>query len=171
MLRSGRSPGAICWSDTELKERGSLNTKLVLIVAVVVALVAAGLLRSRSAEAEATRDGQTIAQLKKAGADITKPHSIDFFFYFPSQEAAHRVASRLAEFGLATKTEHAATGPRWVIQGQKTMVPDKLELLILRKKFDALAATEQGEYDGWGTEVVNLWLLDIFDLPASPHFR
>jgi hypothetical protein len=34
------------------------------------------------------------------------------------------------------------------------MVPDELELLILRKKFDALAATEQGEYDGWGTEVV-----------------
>jgi hypothetical protein len=35
------------------------------------------------------------------------------------------------------------------------MVPDELELLILRKKFDDLAATEQGEYDGWGTEVVN----------------
>jgi hypothetical protein len=130
-----------------------LNIKLVLIV-VVVALVAAGILWLRSVGAVPTRDGLTIAQLKKAGADITKPHAIDFFFYFPSQDAAHRIASRLAEFGLATKVEHAATGPKWVIQGQKTMVPDELKLLILRKKFDALAATELGEYDGWGTEVV-----------------
>jgi len=105
--------------------------------------------------AEPTRDGLTIAQLKEAGADITKPHAIDFFFYLPSQDAAHRIASRLAQFGLDTKVEHAATGPKWVIQGQKSMVPDELELLILRKKFDDLAATEQGEYDGWGTEVVN----------------
>jgi hypothetical protein len=134
-------------------ERGSLNIRVALIVAVV-ALVTAGILRSRSAGAEPTRDGPAIAQLRKAGADITTPHAIDFFFYFPSQVAALRVASELAEFGLTTKVERTATGSKWVIQGQKTMVPDELELLILRKKFDALAATEQGEYDGWGTEVV-----------------
>jgi len=129
--------------------------KPVLIVVLILVVVGAGIFRYRDAEAQTTRDGQTIAQLKKAGSDVTKPHAIDFFFYFPTQEAADRIAVRLSEFGLTTKVDHAAKGPKWVIQGQKTMVPDELELLKLRKEFDALVATDRGEYDGWGTEIVN----------------
>jgi len=35
------------------------------------------------------------------------------------------------------------------------MVPSENELRRLRRLFDEIAAAQEGDYDGWGTEVVN----------------
>ena len=131
-----------------------MNTRLSLLAVTIASIVAVGFFVSRNSEAQVTPDGEVIAQLKKAGSDVTKPHAIDFFFYFPTRAAADRVAEKLLAFGLTAKVDHAAQGPKWVIQGQKTMVPDEVELVKLRREFQTLVAAESGEYDGWGTEIV-----------------
>jgi hypothetical protein len=130
-----------------------LNIKWVL-TAVVIAVAAVGILRSRNASAQESMDGKTLAQLAKAGSDLRKPHDIDFFFYFPTQDAAEKAAPKLVALGLSTKIDRAAKGPDWVIHGNKTMIPSEAELQKLRRMFDEIAATQNGDYDGWGTEVV-----------------
>ncbi len=100
-------------------------------------------------------DCKTLVQLAKAGSDLKKPHEIDFFFYFPTQDQAKKAAPKLAALGLSTKIDRAAKGSNWVIHGNKTMVPSEAELQRLRRYFDEIAAAQGGDYDGWGAEVVN----------------
>jgi hypothetical protein len=57
--------------------------------------------------------------------------------------------------GLSAKIDRAAKGADWVIHGNKKNGPSEAELLRLRRWFDEIAATQNGDYDGWGTEVVN----------------
>jgi hypothetical protein len=116
--------------------------------------VIAALLSPQFSLAEQGPDGRVIEQLKKAGANLDKPHPIEFFFYFPTQDRAERIASRLRRDGYTATFNRAAKGQNWVVQATKEMIPNEIALNKLRKKFEAIAADEKGEYDGWGTPVV-----------------
>jgi len=52
------------------------------------------------------------------------------------------------------KVQRAANDSAWLCFATKRMVPDHEELVRLRKRFNSIASESQGEYDGWGTEVV-----------------
>lgn len=117
-----------------------MNIKWVL-AAVVILIVVVGILRSRNAGAQVSMDGKTSAQLAKAGSDLKKPHDIDFFFYFPTQDAAEKAAPKLMALGLATKIDRAVNGPNWVLHANKRMIPSEVELQKLRRMFDEIAAT------------------------------
>jgi regulator of RNase E activity RraB len=104
--------------------------------------------------AELSPDGQVIQQLKKAGSNISKPHDIEFFFYFPTLEAAEKVAVTLNTEGFTAKAQPAAKGNDFVVLATKSMIPSDAELTALRQKFNAMSAAEKGDYDGWGSPVV-----------------
>jgi len=98
-------------------------------------------------------DGRTLKQLRKAGSDLSKPHNIEFFLYFPSRESAERAGQKIKQLGLDTKVTPSAAGGRWLCFGTKSMVPNYQALAALRSKLERIAKSENGEYDGWGTEV------------------
>lgn len=99
-------------------------------------------------------DQQVLDQLKKAGSDMSKPHNIEFFLYFENQEAADRAAKQVEKDVENAKVQRAANDSAWLCFATKRMVPDHEELVRLRKRFNSIASESQGEYDGWGTEVV-----------------
>jgi len=99
-------------------------------------------------------DQQVLDQLKKAGSDMSKPHNIEFFLYFENQEAADRAAKEVEQDVENVKVQRAANDSAWLCFATKRMVPDHEELVRLRKRFNSIASESQGEYDGWGTEVV-----------------
>lgn len=130
-----------------------MNTTLIAVFLVVV--ISASLLYSRNSTAvDSSPDEQVIQQLNKAGSNTGKPHNIEFFFYFPTLEAAERIAVLLKKDGFSARAEHAAKGDDFVVLATKTMVPAASALVQLRKRFDSMSASEHGTYDGWGTEVV-----------------
>lgn len=106
------------------------------------------------AAADQSPDGQVIVQLVKAGSKLTKVHPIEFYFYFPTKEAAHRVAAKLMADGFSAQVNYSAYKGDWLIFATKAMLPDEAQLLVLRQKFETMASEEKGEYDGWGTPVV-----------------
>jgi hypothetical protein len=57
--------------------------KLLVPGLLVVALVGGIFSRWRKKE-EPDLDQQVLDQLKKAGSDLSKPHNIEFFLYFPT---------------------------------------------------------------------------------------
>lgn len=99
-------------------------------------------------------DQQVLDQLKAAGSDLNKPHKVEFFQYFPSEDVAKSVAADLKGEGLTFEIRTAAMGPGWLCLGTKEMVPKHSELVRLRRMFEALAKRLNGEYDGWETAVV-----------------
>jgi len=119
------------------------------------AIIAVGaFLFTQSSRAEPSQDRQVILQLQKAGSDISKPHNIDFFFYFPTLEAANRIAERLKSEGFSAKAGHAAKGENFIVEATKSLIPAESTLVNLRHKFNQMSASENGDYDGWGSEIV-----------------
>ncbi len=98
-------------------------------------------------------DGAVLIQLKKAGSDLSKPHAIEFFLYFPTQTVAEQAAPRVKAAGFDVQVKPAAKGSDWLCYATKAMVPDLPALQKIRVDFNSLAASLGGQYDGWGTEV------------------
>jgi len=101
-------------------------------------------------------DAQLIDQLRKRGSDPFKPHDVDFFMAFPSQESAEHIAARLRVEGFDADVKEAPENGdlRFSLHAHKSMkltVPDMQELS--RRLTDA--ATEKGgRYDGWSAKQV-----------------
>lgn len=124
----------------------------LLIVLIVIVMAVVFYSRNR-VSASQSLDGQVIIQLLKAGSSIKKPHNIEFFFYFPTQANAENVASKLIAEGFSATAQQTANSNDFVVQATKTMVPIEADLVSLREKFVTLSASENGVYDGWGTEI------------------
>jgi hypothetical protein len=124
-------------------------------IALVGILIILGILFfARKAKAQDGLDRQVILQLQQAGSDISKPHQIDFFFYFPTLESADRIAAKLSSDGYSAKAEKAAIGSLFVVEATKSIIPEEATLANLRQVFNEMSDAENGEYDGWGAEVV-----------------
>ena len=100
-------------------------------------------------------DQLVLQQLKKAGSNLSKPHKIEFFLYFKSQASAEAVAPTIKNSGFNVEVRQAAQGTDWLCLATKTMIPELATLQKIRRDFTAIASANGGEYDGWGTGVVN----------------
>jgi hypothetical protein len=98
-------------------------------------------------------DEAVIIQLRKAGSDLTKPHSIEFYLYFPSQSAAEQAAARIRQTGFQAEVRRAAKGDDWLCLGRKKIVPELSTIQGITRELKVLAKSLQGDYDGWEAKV------------------
>ena len=89
----------------------------------------------------------------KAGSNLLKPHKIQFFLYFPTQIAADQAASRIREMGFEVEVEKGAKGEDWLCLADRTMIPELSAIQKITRDFGALAASLNGEYDGWEARI------------------
>jgi regulator of RNase E activity RraB len=97
---------------------------------------------------------QIIEQLRGVGSDLSKPHLIDFYFYFPTIEIAERAARELQKKSLQTEIQEGADGENWLCLASAMFLPSEIELTQLGSYFGDLADSLGGEFDGWETEVL-----------------
>ncbi|MBN2018926.1 MAG: ribonuclease E inhibitor RraB [Sedimentisphaerales bacterium] len=96
-------------------------------------------------------DEATLKRLKSTGSDLSKPHNIGFYLYFPSQFAAEKAAIRIKKSGFHTSIINSKKGD-WLCLATKKMVPELSAFRNFRTEFGHLFQTFGGKYDGWGTE-------------------
>ena len=99
-------------------------------------------------------DEAVIVQLRKAGSDLSRPHAIDFYLYFPNKSAAEEAAARMRDTGYQTEVKRAAKGDNWLCLGKKKVIPKLPTIQGITRDLDALAKSYGGDYDGWEAEVV-----------------
>jgi hypothetical protein len=97
-------------------------------------------------------DALTLKAMKKAGADLSLPHKIDFYLQFKTQEAANQSVVQVENLGLTVAGVHKL-GDEWEIHAQKEMVPDLKAIKEIKEKLANIARLHAGELDGWGTAV------------------
>jgi regulator of RNase E activity RraB len=101
------------------------------------------------------QDAEVIENLRASGSDLSKPHDVDFFFYFASKAHAERAAQELAAASYRGVTlERGPEGRVWQVHTKRMMVPRLDAMSASTRALEALAARHGGEYDGWGTAVV-----------------
>ena len=99
-------------------------------------------------------DRLVIAQLKEQGSDITKPTDVIFYLYFPTQADAESLRATVADMGFTVDIHQIDGYTDWTLAANKTMIPSEDNILPLNHKFDDLAASKNGTYDGWEAALV-----------------
>lgn len=102
--------------------------------------------------------GGALRLLQQDGADLTKPHYIDFAVAVPTEEAGHEVAQYAREHGFEidlvqeeqdVEVEDEET-LEWTCYCSKLMVPTHQAITAVEDELDAVARTVGGHADGWG---------------------
>ena len=99
-------------------------------------------------------DQSVLEQLRKSGSNLSKLHKIEFFLYFPTQSVAEQARTEILAAGFEVEVTRAAQGDSWLCFATKEMIPALGELQRIRQNFEVLGRSMNGEYDGWGTAVV-----------------
>jgi hypothetical protein len=97
---------------------------------------------------------EVLQQLYTFGSNTSKPHSFDFYLYFPTETAARDAAVKVREKGFAAEVLAGADGGKWVCRARKALVPETAFLDEIDHFFQELAATFHGDFDGWESNVV-----------------
>jgi hypothetical protein len=100
-------------------------------------------------------DQAVLTQLRKAGSKLAKPHPVEFFLYFPSEALGNKAAAQIRSSGFHVEVKPGAQGSGWLCLATKQIEPELQSLQQIRAEFTTLANSLGGEYDGWGTPVVN----------------
>ena len=101
----------------------------------------------------ADKDELVLKALNKNGSDLSKPHKIDFWFDFPTEEAARAVAQEVSERGFEVEVHRNNGGEDYSCKAVKNMVPHLSAMQGLTRQFESIAEKHGGVYDGWGAEV------------------
>ena len=135
-------------------ELGRWAPKMRKLLASIVAL-ASVTSRVTMAQPATDPDVQVIEQMQKNGSNLKKPHPIDFYLYFPTEEKARSSASILERDHFhITRVERSPKANAWVVIAQKTLVPVANDVIAISKKLEAVASAHGGEYDGWDAPII-----------------
>jgi len=101
-------------------------------------------------------DARLIDQLRKRGSDPFKPHDVDFFLAFPTQDAAERLANRLRNEGFdADVVDEPESGVlRYSLHAHKSMQLTVPDMQDLSRRLTDQATELGGRYDGWSAKEV-----------------
>ena len=137
--------------------------KVLLIVAAVVLAVAIWRAVQRpQARQEVTEapaigsleaDRQTLRALQEAGADLSKETEVNFYLYFRDRAQAERAARGVSDSLFQSEVREAATGGGWLCLLTASMVPSETGIRSASTRFQAIADSLGGEYDGWEAAV------------------
>jgi hypothetical protein len=100
-------------------------------------------------------DQMVIDNLRDAGSDLSKPHEIDFSFYFPDAASAQRFMLKVAKQPpYAVRLLDDDGDGEWLVEVTRTFVPSLAEIEANSNELRELAEADGGEFDGWGAAVV-----------------
>ena len=101
--------------------------------------VSAHLVVGCSSDSEISADRAVLAGLQAAGSDLSKPHPIEFFLYFPTREAADRALPKVLENELTAEVKKAETDEEWLILDTKNTIPNASGIQAIRRRATILS--------------------------------
>jgi len=138
----------------------NFSTTWIFVFAIIGGLVAAWRiwqnLRKLQQRQNDSWDARLIDQLRKRGSDPFKPHDVDFFLAFPTQDAAERLANRLRNEGFdADVVDEPESGAlRYSLHAHKSMQLTVPDMQDLSRRLTDQAKEMGGRYDGWSAKQV-----------------
>ena len=115
----------------------------------------AGLATADDTSIAEDQDAHVIAELVKAGADVTKHHDIDFFLVASSKKGATTIVKKLSSSGYTIVSTHSVKGTgNWEVHAKRYMPLSTETMVSITRTLSLLAKTNGGYYDGWGTTPV-----------------
>jgi hypothetical protein len=95
-------------------------------------------------------------QLRKVGADLTQPRHVQYFLYFPTEEAARTALPEAAKTGLDVEIREPfeALPDKWLLRCQGSAVVLHPHFVRwIDDQLQGIADQHGGVYDGWEAAV------------------
>jgi hypothetical protein len=93
---------------------------------------------------------------RQLNSQSSRPSRVEYYFYFPSKDAADRAAAELRADHLSVDVQPSAMDDgKWVALASHSVAPGEPAIADFRDKFEDLAAKYGGQYDGWQAEVAH----------------
>ncbi len=93
-------------------------------------------------------DQAVLDQLQSAGSNLTRPHHIKHYLYFPTKTGACKVAETLKSEGYTVEVTYESD-ESWLALAEHEVTLTIEVVTSVRSHLENLAASMQGEYDGW----------------------
>jgi len=99
-------------------------------------------------------DAKLVAELRKRGQDPFQSHEVNFFFALPNEPACTAINKELEREGFIVDVK-AVPGNEFPfsLSATRTMRIHVADMQALSRRFNELAKTHHGRYDGWGSGV------------------
>jgi len=94
--------------------------------------------------------GDALRRLQDDGADLSKPHEIDFHIAVPDWGAGQFVMNAAMQMGFVVNLNKNAENDEWTCSCSKTMIPGHAAISRIETVLDAVAQKVGGRFDGWG---------------------
>ena len=95
-------------------------------------------------------DTAVIEALQDQGVDLSQPQLVEFLFLFQAVQPARSVGKTLAGEGFRSTLEPRGNGMDVLLLARKRVVLSLQDIGALRARFEALAKSAGGQYEGWG---------------------
>lgn len=132
-------------------------TVLLVLAALVAALRVYLTIRRLRASRQDDWDERLVKNLRAQGGNPFANHDVDFFFDLPAEPACERIAAELraAQFTVDYKALDPDRGTGFSLHAAKSIRISVPDMQALTQRFNALAASHGGRYDGWATAGMN----------------
>ena len=99
-----------------------------------------------------------MGQLIEHGADLHRPRHTLYYLYFPDAEGSAAAADSIRELGFRVRVnEPDEQIPQWsLICEHDALVLDPDTVRANSDRFEAIAAANNGDYDGWQAAVTHV---------------
>ena len=98
-------------------------------------------------------DKAAIQNITKLGGDLDRKRHVDFFIYFPTENDAVNAEVELINLQFETFVNKSPFDNKWCCSASKKMIVSSERLEDIGNWLEKLAEKNNGNYDGWGTEV------------------
>ena len=92
------------------------------------------------------------AQLAAQGSDLTLPHSLDLYLYYPSEAMAQEVAALFLDSPM--ESEVIESDQHWLCLVHCRLIPSGEELSAIANLMRTVHDRFGGDFDGWHAEIV-----------------
>jgi Regulator of ribonuclease activity B len=92
------------------------------------------------------------AQLAAQGSDLTLPHSLDLYLYYPSEAMAQEVAAVFLDSPM--ESDVIESDQHWLCLVQCRIVPTTDGLSAIANLMRTVHDRFGGDFDGWHAEIV-----------------
>jgi hypothetical protein len=97
-------------------------------------------------------DTKMIAEMRKRGQDPFQPHDVNFFFALPNEAACTAINQQLEGEGFRVDVKAVPENEfPFSLSATRNMRIHAPEMKALSRRFNELAKSHQGRYDGWGS--------------------
>ena len=96
--------------------------------------------------------GEALQRRADNGADLTKPHNIDFYILVTDEAAGNAIVTALTDNGFDAALEQDED--QWNVCGTRELIPTHEAISELEVLVDSIATAMGGTADGWGAFAV-----------------